>query len=242
MTPRIRSCSAGFFLMATCFSFSVLGAGSKGIANSVHDFSADEWNIRAGVCSPCHQAHNTAATQPIPLWSHASSTANFVPYDSPTFNAGARSPSGSSLACLSCHDGTVAVNQLLSGIQGFDPFYAGHRIGPNLHVEHLVSFVYDVALASQDGGLENPLVYRIGDAEAALTMSTPPVPTAWDGVNLTGKTIDESLLINHKVECSSCHDVHKLAGSAPANRQVLRILGNDATGRRDLLCRNCHVK
>jgi len=49
-------------------------------------------------------------------------------------------------------------------------------------------------------------------------------------------------MFDHKLECSSCHDVHNQEGNAPEDDVQLRIDGFDATGRNDLLCRTCHVK
>ncbi len=222
----------------------LFAAGNIGIEGSPHDFAYAQWNTRSSVCSPCHQAHNTAASQIVPLWSHATSVATFTPYASPTFNAGSHLPSGSSLGCLSCHDGTVAINQYGGQLQGEEPEYIdfGDMVSADLHTVHPISFTYDASLAAADSGLENPTLYRIGDAKGDITVNIAPVPAVWSGTSLTGKTIDEALLLNHKVECASCHDVHKQAGSAPTTSTLLRIFGSDGTGRRDLLCRTCHIK
>jgi hypothetical protein len=216
-----------------------------GVAGSPHDFSAAAWNTRRGVCSACHQAHHTDPNQIAPLWAHATSTANFTPYSSPTLNAAVGTPSGVSLACLSCHDGTVAINQNISGtIAGGTAEYIDEsaQIGPNLHTTHPISFTYDTALAQADTGLEDPSVYKIGDPKTGLTISTAPVPPSWSGTSLTGKTIEEALLVGGKMECSSCHDVHKQEGSAPSSGILIRISGSDSTSRGSLICRTCHIK
>jgi len=223
----------------------VYGAG--GVAGSPHDFSTNSlsWNTRRGVCSACHQAHHTDPAQIVPLWNHKTSTATFTPYTSPTMNATAGSPGGSSLACLSCHDGTVAINESISGVLGtngtvfIDP---SAQIGPDLHTTHPISFVYDTALATADGALEDPSSYKIGDPKPTLTVNVAPVPSSWSGTSLTGKTIKEALLINDKMECSSCHDVHKQEGASPTSGILARISGNDSTGRGSTLCRTCHIK
>jgi hypothetical protein len=218
---------------------------NKGVAGSPHDFSTNSWNTRKGVCSTCHQAHHTDDSQIVPLWNHKTSTAAFVPYTSPTMNAATGAPGGPSLACLSCHDGTVAINEGMGGFIGgtsagtIDP---SAQIGPNLHTTHPISFTYDSALAAADGGLEDPAVYKIGDPKTNLTYSTAPVPTSWSGTSLSGKTIDEALLFNGKMECSSCHDVHKLEGSSPSSGILTRLSGNDAGGKGSVLCRTCHIK
>lgn len=220
---------------------------NKGIEGSVHDFSTNSWNLRKGVCSTCHQAHHTDEDQIIPLWNHKTSTATFTPYSSPTLNASVGSPDGSSLACLSCHDGTLAINEGISGFLGggsssSGPIDPSAQIGPDLHVVHPISFTYDAALAALDGELEDPTTYKIGDPKTGLTYSTAPVPATWAGSSLTGKTIHEALLVDGKMQCSSCHDVHKLEGSSPSSGILLKISGNDAGGKGSTMCRTCHIK
>lgn len=221
-------------------------AASAGVVNSPHDLSQASWNTRRGVCSPCHQAHNTDPKQLVPLWAHATSSATFRTYTSPTMNATVPGNivDGASLACLSCHDGTVAVNQSIGGQTGPTPVYieSGAQIGPDLHTTHPIGFVYSSALAANDGGLQDPMTYKIGDPIPNQPGVAPPVPPTWSGTSLTGKTIDEALLIDHKMECSSCHDVHKQEGSAPTSGILLKISGNDASNRGSLICRTCHNK
>jgi hypothetical protein len=222
-----------------------VGFAAGGVAGSPHDFSTNSaWNTRRGVCSPCHAAHHTDPNQIAPLWVHATSTAAFTPYSSPTMNASAGQPSGPSLACLSCHDGTLAINQGISSVTGGTPVFIdpSAQIGPNLHTTHPISFAYDSALAAADGALEDPLTYKIGDPKPTLTISVAPVPATWSGTSLSGKTINEALLVNGRMECSSCHDVHKQEGASPTSGILARISGNDSTGRGSTLCRTCHIK
>lgn len=205
---------------------------AQGIVNSPHDFSLHSWNTRKGVCSPCHTAHNTDPAQLVPLWAHATTGSTFTPYTSPSMQAldKGQQPSGASKACLSCHDGTVAINQTFSGsITGTTPEYTDPSavLGTDLHTTHPISFTYDDSLATADGFLYPPT--------STLLQWTP-------GLGLAGKTIDQALLINHKMECASCHDVHKQVGSAPTSGILIRISGNDASGRGSLICRTCHNK
>jgi len=214
------------------------------IIGSPHDFSSNSWNTRKGVCSPCHSAHNTDPAQLVPLWTHTTTTASFTPYSSATLNAAVGQPDGASKACLSCHDGTVAINQFGGVTNGTAVFIApgsAGYIGTDLHVTHPVSFVYDTALATADGQLNDPVSYKIGDPVPTAGV-TPPVPSSWAGTSLTGKTIDEALLRNHKMQCVACHDPHKQVGSAPTSGIMVKISGNDANGRGSLICRTCHLK
>ncbi len=222
-----------------CFVPHTRAAGP--MAGSPHDFRNASWNTTKSACIPCHLENAAPEPTGAPTLAQSSMTAVFVPYNSPTFQAGPHQPSGVSLVCLSCHDGTVAINRTISGS---DPVYmnGSSRIGPDLHTSHPISFAYDIGLVLADGALEDPIFYRIGDPKTRLSISTPPIPNAWSGVSLAGKTIDECLLVDHKVECTSCHDVHALEGNAPSSPVLLRIGGTDASGRADLLCRTCHIK
>jgi len=232
------------FLLVALPMVTWAAAVNKGIQGSAHDFSRAAWNASHDLCSTCHQGHTQSGSDIPALWGHAISTANFTAYDSPTFKAGTHVPSGVSLACLSCHDGTIAINQRVGGVEGGQPVFINpaSQIGPDLHNSHPVSFIYDSNLAAADGRLENPTAYRIGGAKNKLTVSAAPVPLNWSGTSLMSQTIDEALLFNHKLECASCHDVHKLQGSAPSSEALLRVDGTDSTGRSDLLCRTCHIK
>lgn len=234
-----------------------LARAAGGVEGSVHDFSTNSlfstWNTRHTVCTVCHAAHNTDPDQLAPLWAHATTTNVFTPYSSDSIQFTPGQPSGVSLACLSCHDGSLAINQGITGprgggtnatqrIQDIDP---AMQIGANgdLHVVHPISFTYDSTLHSLDPSVEDPTVYKIGDPKSTLTVQTPPVSAAgWQGTSLSGQTIDRALLDNGKMECSSCHDVHRLAGNSPSSGIILKISGTDSTGRGDLICRTCHAR
>src|SRR5512140_2001468 len=98
-----------------------------GIVGSPHDFSGESWNITPSdpnsVCGPCHQPHH-ADSSVIPLWGHRTSTGPWIMYNTNTVPVSkmkaipSPTPTGVSLACLSCHDGTVAVNEYGGAVQG----------------------------------------------------------------------------------------------------------------------------
>lgn len=168
-----------------------------GIQGSVHDFSSKTWNTSGEICVVCHTPHN-AGNSIIPLWSHKTTQATFTVYSSTTLNAQVGQPSGISLACLSCHDGTVALDSY--GSKTGTAFIQGNALlGTDLTNDHPISFTYNTALATVAGDLQDPA-------------------TAGSGV---GTTIQNDLLRNNKMECISCHDVHN-----GANSQHLLVKGN----------------
>ncbi|MCF7839059.1 MAG: cytochrome c3 family protein [Candidatus Marinimicrobia bacterium] len=159
---------------------------SQSIVGSAHDFSGRTWS-GGQICVPCHTPHNAQGTD-VPLWNHDSSRENFVLYSSATLNATVGQPSSVSKACLSCHDGSVALDSF-GGNAGAEYISGDANLGTDLSDDHPISFTYDSALAADDGGLFDP--------------------GASSGI---GGTIDTDLLYAHKVECSSCHNPHNESG------------------------------
>jgi hypothetical protein len=223
-----------------------------GIIGSPHDFSQQSWNNNAGdqhtVCGVCHTPHHA---DPVlgPLWNHTSSGLGFTMYANGTAPAAnvkfipAAQPNASSLACLSCHDGTVAVNSYgvndIQGIQGGSAMMITNsaNLTKDLTHTHPISFTYDTALCSLDQWLFNP----------DTTFVTPPASGGGAFVaTIPNMSINIFLLNgNHTVECSSCHDVHNQIGSPydiNNNPHLVKIVGVDAQNEGSLLCRSCHNK
>jgi predicted CXXCH cytochrome family protein len=182
------------------------------IVGSAHDFSDDSWNTTGQICLVCHTPHNAdVSVTNAPLWNHETTIATFTTYTSATMQATTGQPDASSKLCLSCHDGTVAVDNF-GGEAGGTHFLTGRTlIGTNLSDDHPLSFVYDAALASADGGLYDPTNTNSG----------------------LGGTIDNDMLIDRKVQCASCHDVHNGSGVA----KLLRKSNSSSD-----LCLTCHNK
>ncbi len=178
----------GFVMLMSTFGFSQ-------ISGSDHDFSTENWNNTGEICIVCHTPHNADITVPdAPLWNHEVTTSNFTLYDSPSFDGAATigQPSGASKLCLSCHDGTVAMDNF-GGITNGGDFMTGNElVGTDLSNDHPISFTYDAALATSDGGLYDPTTTNSG----------------------VGGTIDQDFLLAGQLQCSSCHDVHNGAGLA----------------------------
>jgi predicted CXXCH cytochrome family protein len=201
-------------------------AGS--VVGSDHDLSAiaggrqhagSDFNDYNEVCVYCHTPHG--ADPAVPLWNRQIFQGNYTIYDSSvsqTFDATPEQPSltGVSRMCLSCHDGTIAVDALvnepntpfavssdhmrMSTDTGPDSCNSCHSgidngttinvqpsfVGTDLTDDHPVSFQYNGALLLLDPGLEDPTSSPSG----------------------LGGTIKDDMLVNDRVECSSCHNVH----------------------------------
>lgn len=182
-----------------------------GITGSAHDFSGQGWGTTE-ICQPCHAPHNTATITDAPLWNHQTTVTVFTPYSSSTLHTTTiTQPDASSKLCLSCHDGTVALENFGGTTTGTHFIGGDGNVGTSLANDHPISFTYNTALATADGGLWDPATRTTG----------------------LGSSISNDLLIGGKLQCASCHDVHR----AYANSHLLKI-GNNASA----LCLTCHKK
>jgi predicted CXXCH cytochrome family protein len=191
------------------------------IAGTKHDFSGKSWapadNKMCGVCHATHQAKNEPSA---PLWNHQSTAvAAYTLYSSPTFSGQGgltiTNPSASSKLCLSCHDGTVAVENFGSVTNGTNFIPASAKIGGvagnDMSKDHPISFQYTDALATADGGLRPPTTTNSG----------------------LGGSINNDMLFANKMECASCHDVHNKYSVA----HLLKMSNINSQ-----LCLTCHRK
>ena len=196
------------------FGLSLASYSHSGIVGSAHDFTETgkwtQWNPfhENEICIFCHTPH--ASLPDAPLWNHQITSTVFTLYSSSTLHATISQPSGVSKLCLSCHDGTLAVN----AYNGSNPADDGRTasfipgVSGDLMNDHPVSFTYDSALAIEDGALHDPAIVSSGN----------------------GGTISSDLLVDGILECSSCHDVHnKYSG----NTWLLKRPRNQ-------LCLTCH--
>lgn len=163
---------------------------SQSIVNSKHNLSVTgSGTIKATseseICIFCHTPHNSSPQKP--LWNRTDPASNYTLYSSSTTDANITQPDGSSILCLSCHDGTIALGNVLSratpilmngGITTMPP--GNSNLTKDISNDHPISFVYNSTLVTVDGQLNDP------------SMLTGPVK-----------------LENQKMQCISCHDPHQ---------------------------------
>lgn len=192
-----------------------------------HDFSTSGPNAtyksatQTQVCIYCHAPHNNASIA-APLWNHAQSVATYTLYTSAistTLNATTGQPGVTSKLCLSCHDGTVAVDSF-GGATGTKMATGTALLGTDLSNDHPIGFTYDAALATSDGGLKNPAV-------ATVTLGTTGV----------AGSIETKMLFGGKMECASCHDVHNGTARTAVESKLVTLTTTGST-----LCLACHNK
>lgn len=187
-------------LVASCAlvsTISVAGAPT-GIESTRHNLSVSgPGPVRATneseICVFCHAAH--VRTDETPLWNRVSSgRVDYRPYSSPLMGSTPAGVNGSSLLCLSCHDGTIALGQLSNRrepLRMARTDAAGRlradspsNLGTDLSGSHPISVSLRDALQRRDS--------------AARTWLREPAGP-----------LEESLLdVRGQVQCTSCHDPH----------------------------------
>jgi predicted CXXCH cytochrome family protein len=194
------------------------------IANTKHDLSLN--NSTAGViksttqrdtCVFCHVSHNGSPAAFRPLWSHNLTTTN-LSWATPTTVRGTTLPSiitstqlAGSQGCMSCHDGTIALGDLLN-----KPLDAT-VVGTNAPAGKLTLGINRLNPTSMQ--TNHPLGV--------------PKPAAVTGFTAF-KTVPSTSAVNYDpaglVQCDSCHNPHD-----NTNGTFLKI--NPAGGA---ICLTCH--
>jgi len=158
------------------------------IVNTVHNLTpggpGDVKNPDpVGLCRFCHAPHG--AGQTVALWNRVLPTEVYDLYESSTLEASLGQPTGASRLCLSCHDGTVALGDVINPgpdpVAPLDPLEGSVVLETDLSDDHPISFIFDESLAARNGELVSP---------SGLTG-----PVKLDG--------------SGQVQCTSCHDPHE---------------------------------
>lgn len=239
---------AGLALLAA--SSAALAQNTAVIAGGPHDLSGGSAvrnsnnSINGQTCVFCHTPHGGANN--IPLWNRAAPTGTtYQLYTSSTSDAtttGAQIAASVSGACMSCHDGTMAMDVLLN-VNGL-PFSSGVAftrqtgakasytstgggtsnlmsgglpfLGADLRNDHPVTIIYETARAATP----TEFVTQVVNGSKITVGNTNPLP-------LFGASAGTAT-----VECASCHNAH--------NNSLGNFLRKSNAG--SAICMSCHIK
>jgi predicted CXXCH cytochrome family protein len=230
-------------------------AARADIRDSVHNLSVSGVGVVSAesetrICIFCHTPHRASQGGGV-LWNRADSTATYIPYQSATLRAAVGQPTGASKMCLSCHDGTVALGQLLSepteigfvgGVRLMPP--GTSHLGTDLSDDHPISFNYEDSVAAGNLDLVDPstlngAVKLDQFGEVQCTSCHDPHDTGF-GKFLVATT--ESSLI-----CLTCHDPAEWSASSHATSAAIwngmppdPWEHTDFTSVTETACENCH--
>ncbi len=193
--------STRLMILAGCVlttAFSPTGARG-GIVGSAHDFSIFGW-AQNQICLPCHTPHNADTTVEAPLWNHELTSATFELYSSQWLDEQPEQPGANSMLCLSCHDGTVALDSF-GGAAG-------------------MTLIAGDALIGTDLGDDHPIGIDWSHQNTDLVCFNCHDPYAPPGDNF----ISALPFYGGKIECGTCHTPHDEKGNPYLLR--LPILGS----------------
>lgn len=239
---------AGLALLAVTSAAS--GQNTAVIAGGPHDLTSGSAlrnanaSIAGQTCVFCHTPHGGANL--IPLWNRSNPTGTtYQLYTSSTTRAtttGAAIAASVSGACMSCHDGTMAMDVLLN-VNGlpFTPAVSFTRqgtakatysstgggtnnlmtaglpfLGTDLRNDHPVTIIYETARAASP----SQYVTQVVSGVRITVGATNPLP-------LFGSAAGTATM-----ECASCHDSH--------NNSLGNFLRKSNTG--SAICTSCHIK
>ncbi|HEX9242317.1 MAG TPA: hypothetical protein VF875_07720 [Anaeromyxobacter sp.] len=202
-------------LVAIALALVATTASAASVINSKHDMSKYTGvggAVGSGdACYFCHAAHNN--TTFAPLWARFNPTNGaYTTYTSGTVSVNiSGSLDNFSLVCMSCHDGSVALNVTMKGKQGTNAANVyilanNAKIGPDLSNDHPVS------------------VNWVGGGIAGLTASVPAPFRVYN-------TSRGATALSAALTCGSCHAVHD-----PGISKFLRA--NPTSGS---FCITCHA-
>lgn len=218
----------------------VWASPGTGIQGTAHDFSGIG-NPPTGLCTFCHTPH--AAPSQHLLWNHRLSSNTFS-WAVPATGAGTLYPAiqgdtynGTTAKCLSCHDGSVAIGDVVqwNGGPPGSPLLSGvisglYQVGGdgNLGFNHPVAMPYPWNNA--------PSTYNgVTTSNGVVLSAWVPDPTA-NGIRLYNDDGSGNYRVGPAagvagIECSSCHDPHN--GPEVEDSAFLR---GTTTG----ICTKCH--
>lgn len=213
--------------LATMMVMAVASAASAQVTGTKHDLRPITSSASTEICVFCHTPH--AASPAVPLWNHTLSTQSYTMYSSPTLDMASvgsmTNGTGVSNLCLSCHDGSVAINNLVNQPNAGVITMAGTipagwgvsaggliigtttNLGTDLSNDHPVNLIYAISGPNSD-----PAFNTIAAATTA-------------GVRFFGSGGNE-------VQCASCHDPHN-----NTNIPFLRMSNSNSA-----MCLACHIK
>lgn len=224
--------------------YTLISVAYAGIAGTKHDLSAGGGQtIRAQTvtqkCVFCHTPHHASGVSP--LWNRNLSTATYTVPSTATFPyllSTVPQPDRGAKLCLGCHDGTVAIGQLINipgpGMGGTvdmtDYSETGLLTGGKLSSASTayygtdISWKHPVSIALNDTLISNK-------ANQCLNPDPPffkvKYPAAASPVKLAPTNAGSG------VQCRSCHDPH----NNPYNYKFLVV---DYLANSEALCLACH--
>ena len=275
MTRRSRLDTVGGWIAAAAFAvFASMAANGAlaGIANTKHNLGSEGTqavHVSAGggtdqICVFCHTPHGANTNVTAPMWNKALPATTYQLYGtggtSASLDGEVLAVGSVSAACLSCHDGTQALDNMVNapGSGGYNAAGAAQNYTwtgtadgkmPSGGVTNLTGDLrndHPVGVAYCGGGLTEAGGSCVDSDFNAATSGTINGSIQW-WVNSAGGTAAREKTdmvlyrrtftagVGPSVECASCHDPHV---EETATRKTFLRIANTGSA----LCLTCHNK
>ncbi len=246
--------SAHIFAILSVMAVAALTVGTaraQGIDGSDHDLATGVADNNE-ICVYCHTPHGANLTVEAPLWNKPANTTTYTTYDSTTVDGDVLAVGSVSLACLTCHDGTQAMDTVINapGSGGFVPL--GAPIGT------LGTMTPGIANLGTDLTNDHPIGIQYGGFDPGTGQIDPDFVNSTNGLQVATINLQQRWWVDTEaapnnireksdmilytrdnggsdqpfVECASCHDPHNNATGT-----FLRVSNDNSD-----VCLACHVK
>jgi predicted CXXCH cytochrome family protein len=189
---RIASVAAGLAIAVVGGMTGITASAqtATGIAATKHNLGStgtgvNKFSGTAEICVFCHTPHGADTTAAVPLWNRTLTGTTYTTYDSlgtSTLDGKVAAVGSVSIACLSCHDGTQAMNTVInapgSGAAGDAAWRAGAWSGANQTAGKITS----IANLGTDLTNDHPVGIQYGGGGYSLSAKTG------NGLNASGTT------------------------------------------------------
>jgi len=173
-------------------------------------------------CGYCHASHKGAVERP--LWNRFTPTGPYRMYDDGLDMIADPQPTGNSLSCLSCHDGTLGLDEVIDLPNSY--------IGPGPALTLIDECEDCHSGGDPDGGHDFEGVYFDTDLRDTHPISVLYDPSMASGFRSIAAVEAAGLkFFDGKLQCMTCHDPH-----SQSFVPFLRISNSGGS-----FCLNCHT-
>lgn len=244
------------------------------VAGSAHDLSTDGGSQTNEVCVYCHTPHGADTSAVVPLWNKTLPTSTYQRYsdlNTSTLDGTEAAVGSVSLACLSCHDGSQAMDNVINA-PGRNGYNAGGApigtvgamtgspvpmLGTDLRDDHPISIQYaggGPTAADLDGLYGGTLGDPDFNPPVKSTINTNPAWWVDTGAQDGVRQRTDMILYTRAdapagagparepfVECGSCHDPHN-ASTFNGTAPNLSVGFLRIPNANSDICTACHLK
>lgn len=251
----------------------VTGLASAGITSTPHNLTVtgtgpNKQSTTDQICVFCHTPHASNTTVAAPLWNKGIPASTgytlYTTANSSTIDGQVLSVGSVSAACLSCHDGTQAMDNLVNApgsgglvVGGSNRNYTWStgankisatsvaNLSKDLTNDHPIGIQYcgggisgagaAVSGNCKDSDFVRPVTQAINGSQVFWVDTTTPGTRTKNDIILYTRTFSAG--VGPSVECASCHDPHTQSTNWPAEVNFLRVTTSGSK-----ICLSCHTK